>query len=173
MVQSVKGHDEAKKIYNGNVDHEVSFFWRNTEFDFVCKGRADTLNLDLGFVADLKTTKDAEGFMKECVTFGYHIQAAFYLEGIKAMTGRDFDWYWVAVNMAAPHDTYVYKLGEEALEIGRIEVRNYMKKLKECQETDEWPNGNEGVKEGVLPSWYTARFVTSKKGEKYNEFRKT
>jgi len=168
MVTSVKLHDKALRLYASGTWNEVSMFWHMNGFD--CKGRCDTVNFEEGYVVDLKTTKDAKGFMKECVDYSYHVQAAFYLRGIKEITGNDFDWYWVAVDSNSPHFCYVYKASLETLEIGAHIVDELMNKLAVCLEEDTWPIGNEEIIEGILPSWYTARF---KKGEKYNEFRST
>lgn len=174
MVTSVKLHPQALKLYASGTWNEVSMFWQDARQGFDCKGRADTLNLEDGYMIDLKTTKDSKGFMKECVDFSYHVQAAFYLRGLKAITGRDFDWYWVASDMNSPHFTYVYKASVETLMIGDIVVDELMNKLAICQEEDMWPIGNEEILNGELPSWYTARILEKvKRGEKYNEFRST
>ncbi len=172
MVSSVKGHDEAFKLYTGRISNEVSFFWHDEAYNFACKGRADTINFDEGYVVDLKTTKDAAGFMKECVNFGYHLQAAFYLQGLKKIVGRDLDWYWVAVD-SATYETYVYKMTATTLKVGDIEVETLKSKLRECVDTDTWPSGNEAVLDGELPSWYTARVLKKVEGDNYNEFRAT
>lgn len=168
MVTSVKLHDEALKLYASGAWNEVSLFWEMNGKQ--CKGRCDTVNFEENIVIDLKTTKDAEGFMKECVDYTYHLQAAFYLKGLKAITGKDFTWYWVAVDSEAPHFTFVYKATSETIEIGNILLNQYMQKLLLCEHTNSWPIGNESILEGQLPSWYTSRF---KKGEEYNEFRVT
>jgi len=165
MVTSVKLHEKALRLYASGTWNEVSMFWRDPVHGYDCKGRADTINFEEGYVVDLKTTKDAKGFMRECVDFGYHIQAAFYLRGIKAITGKDFKWYWVAVDTNSPHFCYVYEASATTLEVGEIQVDEYMDRLAVCAEQDVWPIGNEEIIEGELPSWYTER-VLSKKGYK-------
>jgi len=169
MVKSVKDHAEAAKLYDGEINNEVSFFWHNSEYNFVCKGRADTVNFHEGYVVDLKTTQDAADFMNQVIKYGYHIQAAFYLQGMKAVTGQDFDWYWVAVDSKEPNDTYVYKMSTECHRIGEIETNLFMKTLRECTDTDTWPRGNEAVITGDIPSWYSARVLKNvEEGDKYN-----
>lgn len=165
MVTSVKLHEKALKLYASGTWNEVSMFWRDAKHGFDCKGRADTLNLEDGYVVDLKTTKDAKNFMRECVDFGYHIQAAFYLRGLKAITGKDFKWYWVAVDSNSPHFTYVYEATEKTIMIGDLQVDEYMNALAVCLEEDVWPIGNEEVIKGELPSWFAER-VLSKQGYK-------
>jgi hypothetical protein len=172
MVKSVKGHEEAAKLYPSTIKNEVSFFWHDKEFNLACKGRADSINFEEGYVNDLKTCKDAANFMRECVDYGYHIQAAFYLAGLKEITGVDFDWYWTVVDSKDPHDTYVYKMTAKTLEAGNVMVRKYMMALVDCVKTDTWPSGNEGVKLGELPDWYLSRVLKKEEGS-YNEFRAT
>jgi len=159
MVTSVKLSQQALKLYASGTWNEVSMFWRDPKHGFDCKGRADTVNFEEGYVVDLKTTKDAKGFMKECVDYGYHIQAAFYLRGLKAITGKDFAWYWVAVDSSNPHFCYVYRATEKTLDVGTIQMDEYMNRLATCLETDIWPIGNEEIIEGELPSWYTTRVL--------------
>lgn len=167
MCTSVKLHSKALELYASGTWNEVSLFWKDPVHGYDCKGRADTLNLDAGYVVDLKTTKDAKGFMKECVDYSYHVQAAFYLRGLKEITGKDFTWYWVAVDSNSPHFCYVYKASTETLMIGDKVVDDYMNRLAVCTEEDVWPIGNEEVIEGNLPEWYKTRVL----GSSYKEFK--
>ncbi len=165
MCNSVKLHDKALRLYASGTWNEVSLF-----FDIdgrSCKARCDTVNMEQGYVIDLKTTKDSKNFMKEVVDYSYHVQAAFYRRGLTKVTGEVFDWYWVAVCSESPHFTYVYKATEETLRIGDIVVDELLSKLAICEEEDMWPIGNEEIIEGNLPSWYAARFSHKEfKGEK-------
>lgn len=160
MVTSVKLHDKALRLYASGTWSEVSLFWTEPKYGYDCKARCDTLNLEENYVVDLKTTKDSKNFMKECVDFGYHIQAAFYLRGLKEVTGKDFAWYWVAVDSNAPYFTYVYKATEKTLLCGELVVDEYMQKLNKCSSENSWPIGNEEIIEGELPSWYTERLLS-------------
>ena len=170
MTKSVKLHDKAKELYT-NTWNECSIFWTDKEHKIDCKARIDSLNVEGGYAVDLKTTKDAEGFMKEAVKYGYHIQAAFYLRGLKALTGKDLDWYWVAVDVNAPHFCYIYKLSDQSKKIGEFLIDQYITKLEMCRRDNHWPIGNEEIRKGELPTWYVEKMTAAIEGEKYNEFR--
>jgi exodeoxyribonuclease VIII len=95
-----------------------------------------------GVVVDLKTTTDAspKGFAKAVWKFRYHVQDAFYTDGIEASTGcRPTDFVFIAVEKTAPFGVGVYRLSEGLREEGRELYLDDVKTWQECMSRNEWP----------------------------------
>ena len=68
------------------------------------------------FISDVKTCQDnsPEGFKRDIYKWGYHLQAAFYMD----MLGID-NFKFVAVTTSYPHTVEIYSLDEDTIEFGR------------------------------------------------------
>ena len=98
----------------------------------------------------MKTTDDAtpEGFSRTVTSFGYHIQAAHYLE----MTGAE-NFIFVAVERKAPYAVGIYKLDAEWLQAGANLRRKAITLLHECKALDSWPAYPTAVQTLSCPKW--------------------
>ncbi len=150
-TDAVYNNPEAKKLLVGG-HAEVSLFWQDKETGLYLKCRPDYLSPD--FCVDLKTTQNAtrNNFAKTIVKYGYHVQAAMYLDGIKQTTGNDAQFRFIVVEKQAPYLTAVYQLNDESMELGTKLYREYLNKLADCMETDDWP-GLENDLNLQLPVW--------------------
>ncbi len=101
-------------IDNEAGDCEVAVFSQIQGVD--CKGRLDYFSHNGKVICDLKIVQNAskDGFMQSVARFGYHIQAAFYLD----LTGAK-NFYFVAIEKEAPYMMGVYELSPEAIDLGR------------------------------------------------------
>ncbi len=120
--------------------NEVSGFFKHPEFDDI-KGafRVDKLLEQEKIAIDLKIMQSAHpyAFMSSVRKFGYHIQAAWYLDGLKAITGDDYDFIFVVCEKSNPHNVQPYRLCEKDLEKGRDDIRATIKKYQEYQGANE------------------------------------
>ena len=65
------------------------------------------------------------------------MQAAWYLDGLKAITGDDYDFIFVVCEKSNPHNVQPYRLCEKDLEKGRDDIRAIVKKYQEYQGANE------------------------------------
>jgi hypothetical protein len=161
MAEAVSRSSVASKLLARSLDCEVSVFWTDEETGIECRARPDALADDRSFVIDLKTTDDASpgAFERSIAKWGYHRQAAFYLDGVAAATGkRPEAFVFVVVERNAPHAVASYALTDDALEQGRRENRRLLALLKECRELGKWPGYPDSIQMISLPAW-------AKKGE--------
>lgn len=86
---------------------------------------------------------------------GYDIQAAFYVDGIRAVTGMELPFLFIAVEKEAPHAVAVYRADPEVIEVGRKKYRAALQLLKWCQESESWPAYQPGgeIELISLPRW--------------------
>ena len=108
-------------------------------------------------IADLKSciTASKDGFSKAVANLGYDVQAAFYIDGMKAVTGKSVNFYFIAVEKTAPFSTACYMASQEMVEVGRAKYRGALELLKWCQENKQYPGyqPNGEVETIDLPRW--------------------
>lgn len=144
MTRNIRAHKGiAEKLSRGVA--ELSGFWVDPETGIMCKFRPDWIVHDeqeqiIGMV-DAKKTRDAskDGFLRSITNFGYDLQAAFYVDGMKALTGREVPFYFAAAEDEAPHAVGGYRASEAMLEKGRAKYRAALQILKWCVENQSWP----------------------------------
>jgi hypothetical protein len=100
------------------------------------KAKADWICHE-GFINDLKTTNDLDGFEYKFRRFGYHIQACWYLSAFSDMDPEGFR-VW-AVSKNKPYDCRLFQVSHETLVDARDVIMEQLPKFKACLENDEWP----------------------------------
>ena len=126
--------------------------WFITEKDIEGDGTIHAFGM-----ADLKSCVSAskEAFAKAVATYGYDVEAAFYIDGMKEVTGKTVDFYFIAVEKTVPYSTACYKASQEMVEVGRAKYRGALELLKWCQENSRFPGYQpSGEIESIdLPRW--------------------
>lgn len=135
-------HTSAATLLKGGLK-EVTIVWQDPETGVWLKIRPDCLSIDFatGICLDLKTTDDASApaFVRQCKKLHYDLQAAVYLEGLRIVFGRDFDFAFLAAEDSEPHGVALYGAPEEMLESGRRKFRRALARLVECRQSNRWP----------------------------------
>lgn len=132
---------------------EVSIFWRDEETGLMCKCRPDYLAPN--YIADYKSIADIEKIGRDLVSYKYHFQAAYYLEGLNQLKKLEIDtsWGkgvyfpegWWSKFLRTDHNNFVFafqekeapylvrlkSLDEDVLEIGRQKFRLGLEIYKE------------------------------------------
>ena len=99
-------------------------------------------------LADLKTARDGSPskWKREVFSYGYHIQAAFYLDMFNAATGEARDgFYHVVSENIPPYEPAQYLLSLEFIEVGRRFYRAALAFYCQCLNRDEWPSYGFGL----------------------------
>lgn len=170
MAKAVKDHPWAGSLFTDGKP-EQSLFWTDAETGVHCRARFDWLrNVVEGrrlIIPDYKTSRSAhpDKFARSAADYGYHQQAAHYIDGAKAL-GLDPDpvFVFVVQEKTAPYVVSVIELDEHAVEMGRDLNRVALRTYARCLETDVWPDYTEGVETVSLPGYYihtTEEFLTN------------
>lgn len=152
---AVMSHDGAKILLSGlKGESEISAFWNDPVTGEMCKCRPDYWLKDFGFIVDLKTTTDARpgAFSRSVAAYRYHVQAAFYSDGLEALGYRVNGFYFLAIEKEPPFACAVYSLSPTAMEEGRKLYRKDLNLYAECKHLDYWP-GYQEFRELDLPTW--------------------
>ena len=128
----------VSKLING--EHEVSFFWVDEDTGLPCKCRPDSMNDKLHIVVDYKTCEDAETetFMKNAIRLGYDVQASYYLDGVKANTGEDYIFVFIAQEKKPPYAVNILQASDVFIKSGRETYKALLETYKECSENNNW-----------------------------------
>jgi hypothetical protein len=139
---------------------EKSVYWRDVAHGVLCKCRPDHMTPvahDRGIVLlDVKTTTDAsaEGFAKACANYSYHLQAAWYCEGVRVATGREVHgMVFAVVESEFPYACATYMLGDESLRKGREAMQRALGIYAQCDKAQAWPGYPQQIQVIDLPRW--------------------
>jgi len=117
--------------------------------------------LQNGLVVDLKTVDgavDPLSWSRTLAKWGYHRQAAFYLDVLKLAGQKADGFIFVAVSKEPPHEIGMYLLDDASVEQGRRENRELLESLAECRRTGIWKHEWQGkILAAGVPRWALER----------------
>ena len=159
LAKAVAAHPLAKRLMQSPGASELSATWADPVYGIPCKSRMDRLTTR-GTVVDLKTTKDKPtryNVGKIVAEYGYHRQAAWYLDGANIVAPENRRFVFVFVQKSEPFDVVCYELSAESIEQGRRENRRYLDLYMECMKTGHWPGISDRLELATLPAWRVER----------------
>jgi hypothetical protein len=164
MAAALLEHRIAAALFRpGHGAPERSMFWTDARTGVWRRARVDWLP-DPGnsrlVIPDYKTTVSAapEAIQRAIYNFGYHVQAAWYLDAAAAL-GLDVDAVFVFVfqEKVPPYLVTVAQPDTAALRVGYDLGRRAIDTYRECVALDRWPGYSDDVELIGLPAWAQAR----------------
>jgi len=161
MADAVKAHPLAHRLLApGSGQPEVTAVWTCTTTGARCRARFDWLpNQHPGrlLVPDYKTADraDPDAVARSVTNFGYHVQAAHYLDGLRTLGYADpAVFLFIVQEKDPPYIVEVYELEGEALGIGLERCVQARQLWLECRRDDRWPSYLDGAVAPVtLTQW--------------------
>lgn len=142
MAAKVEEHADAAALL-AEGEPETSFCWRDEATGLLLRGRADWITTygDVPVVVDYKTTTDAnpDAFRWEAGRFGYHMQDAWYREGLDHLTGEAHGFVFIVQEKTAPYLVSVVELDDDARDVGAQRNAVARRLFQHCTATDTWP----------------------------------
>jgi exodeoxyribonuclease VIII len=138
---AVMAHPQSWLLKNAVIEQPI--FWNAEGIELKCKPDA-LVELDggQGFICiDLKTTQDASewGFNSSVSKFGYHIQAAHYINGIKSLFPDALVAFWfLCVEKKVPYGVGLYQLDSTYIDIGNEEIKRAVSIYNHCNEINSF-----------------------------------
>lgn len=141
---AVWNHPTCQDLFSVGIA-EQSAWWIDPKTLMLCKCRPDWSRP--GLLVDLKTTTDASprGFFRSVSTYRYHVQAAFYLDGWRRLTGDTARFIFVAVEKTPPYAVGFYDLSPSLLDEGCNLYRRDLALYENCLSHDTWPGYSNDV----------------------------
>lgn len=106
---------------------------------FIRKVRVDAYDKDLGIIYDVKTTRynSPEMFIKDAYSYGYHLQAAFYIDTLR-MAGIKADYFaFLVVPSESPCEPFGIQISDRFIEDGREIYSEVVENILAYKKTDE------------------------------------
>lgn len=158
MVEAARSVGFVSRLLEG--EKEMPIFWTDELTGEACKVRLDCLTEVAGqpVIVDYKTTGNAatDAFMRSAVNYGYDFQAAMYSEAVKAMTGKDPLFVFIAQEKTAPYAVNVLQADEVFLRRGRDIFRELLGTYHDCRTTGNWwgyLGPHNVINNLALPAW--------------------
>jgi hypothetical protein len=175
VVAALTGNKLAMSALTNGVAEEtlawkdpLTGVWLRARPDFrphsLLIGAAVRIVSDLKFMAPTYCSPD--GFQRAIENNGYHLSAAFYSDGLKAVFDvRPTHWLHVVIEKEAPHCVSLYELPAEDIERGRTRNREAIEMVDRCLQrgTDRasWPGYADAPRPVGLPGWARKRIDES------------
>lgn len=201
MAAAIRAHPIASTLFQPGYDNtagnhggraEQSLFWQDAKTGVWLRARLDWLpNYTIAIAAtngsrhagrlivpDYKTAESAspDDFDRAIYRYGYHIQAAHYLDGITALYPNLVPptFVFAVQEKAAPYLVTVIQPTNVALRIGRDECVRAREIYRRCVESGQWPgySGARAMERGEssyaddvelvgLPGWVENEYLRS------------
>jgi hypothetical protein len=120
MFESVMAHPQARELIEAEGLAESSWIWKDKDTGVDCRCRPDKLIASL--LVDVKTTPDLAKFHYSVDDYRYHVQNAFYCDGLteNGVFAPAMEFLVIQKTISiGRYPVMVYRLPEEAVEYGR------------------------------------------------------
>ena len=145
IAEAFQSHPEILRIMAANVE---KIYERGFELSYLVEGqepiklkcKPDCVIPSEGLIIDLKTTSDPnpDAWKWSAEDFGYHRQAAIYLEAMQSLYGRQFQFLFGVVRSKPPYEVGVYELDRGSLNRGWEEVTDLIEQYQQRKATGDW-----------------------------------
>jgi hypothetical protein len=158
MAKAVREHHTAGALLAVG-DPEITGYWHDEATAARLRLRTDWLHPGRNRIigVDVKTTAGTGNpakFAKSCADFGYHQQAAWYLDGLAATgVSPDAAFLFIVVPKDPPHLVTVCELTADDIERGRALNRKAINTYAECRATNHWPGYGEQIHRITIPAY--------------------
>lgn len=147
-------HPLAPSFLNG-ASTEISMVWDRE--GTACKARLDAL-VKRGawtWIVDVKTTSDARpaAFLNSVLRYGYHVQAAWYLDGLAAIAPHKRRFAWIVIEKQPPYALSIIEPCLLTLDCGRELAWKWLEIYRRCERENRWPDYGDELQTLTLPPW--------------------
>lgn len=119
---------------------ELSCYTKDIYTGLLIRMRPDSFAKNKSTIVDVKTCQDSspKAFKRDIYKFGYYISASFYMDFL-----RREHYVFCAMEKNEPHQTALYELDDEMVEMGRKQYRMALDLLKWSLDNNYWCDYNE------------------------------
>lgn len=165
MVDAIRAHPYASIILDPDcgkaeqsaywIDNDKNIWQREDPTGRLCRCRPDFINKVHNWAVDLKTTQcaGASKFSKDCNNYRYHVQDAFYTDGLRQAGVRVSAFVFVAIEKKPPYGIGIYELSEQDRRLGRLIYQRDMLRYHDCMKANEWPGYPPEIRTLELPGY--------------------
>lgn len=154
IYDNIQKHSITKDLLR-NGSAEVSIFWKDPAYGFMCKARIDYLREDLGIIADLKFCQNAthKEFSKSAANYNYHWQARWYRMGMITLGLNLSEFLFVCIEGRPYYSIQVYRVTELMDSAAMADIDAARLIFNNCLRENKWPSYGEKIYDLYLPHW--------------------
>lgn len=165
MVAALRANPTIAALFADGTP-EQTLVWQDEATGVWRRARPDWLPLRRGdrqIVVDYKTARSVEpsALARAVYDYGYHQQAPWYLDGIKALGLDDQPAFvFVAQEKEPPYLVTVFELDATALRLGRARNRRALEIYRDCTASGVWPgygDPSDPISYIAMPRWAELR----------------
>ena len=166
VAAAVLAHPIAAALFEPDTGlPEQSAFWVDDTYGIWRRGRLDWFPHPWmrrrPLIPDLKSCASAHpaAIAKAVSNYGYHIQAAQYVDAYKAICAVDEEpaFLLVFVETSPPYLVTVAQLDDDAMAAGRARLAEACERFRDCTEAGIWPAYTDDIALISLPAWARTR----------------
>jgi len=123
-------------VVDGFAEHTIC----EDLLDVPIKVRTDYINVEKGYIADVKTSGfpvDKDSFRQTINQYSYDLSAAMYCMAAEQYYKKPFDFYFICISKKELN-CEVFKVSQDTMRKGRSEVTKALELYKHCLKTGEW-----------------------------------
>lgn len=158
MARSVTQSKAAMSLLT-NAEYQLTIVWTDDATGVRCKSRLDAYNGPLLTPFDLKTTRCVRAFRRSISDYGYHRQAAMYMEACK-QAGLDAEHFcFIAVDKIPPFPVKVLRLSDLDIKQAWESCKKLLRTYRNCMIDNVWPSYPDRIEDIALTEWERAHLM--------------
>lgn len=155
MAGRVFQHTVAARLLSaGRAEHSI--YWHDDATGVRRRIRPDFLTEGLGrpICIDYKTATSADPrqFQRAVFEYGYHMQQAYYEDGLAELGLEDVGFLFIVQSKSAPYTVSVCQIDPDVVELGRRQNRAALELFARCMTKRRWP-GYDGIQSVGMAGW--------------------
>lgn len=152
---SLMKNEFAQRVMTKPSLKENAGFFIHEATNVFCKIRPDMLFLEDGIIVDIKSTRNAHYsvFQRDVYSYMYDIQAAFYMDGYRAIMNKPAQFVWLCVETEGANDVAAYHATEKVYAFGKVRYEKSIRQFAKCWADDSWPGYPSGILPIDMPAW--------------------
>lgn len=160
MAKELREHPRFDELFSGDGLAEQSLFWQDQVTEVWCRARPDWMTPRR--ITDYKTSVESSlsHVSSSIASYGYYIQAPFYLAGAVELdlVAEDADFVFVFQSKTPPHLVSVVEIDDAGMRLGHARMRQALEIYRDCVEANVWPGYSEDIETVSLPAWLTRAY---------------
>lgn len=153
----------AEMLTRGNPMIETTVVARDPKTGRWIRARPDAMATDFSWIVDYKTTVNGhpDEWPRKAIKYGYHRQAAWYIDVVEAATGvMPEKFFFLVQEKEPPYLCTAYQIDSLLIDLGREANRRAIDIFDECLKTGIWPGYVDGIAPFDAPEWMIANALT-------------
>lgn len=151
MREAMNANLYAVQLWHG-AESQVTLRKELPALGVTAQARPDGIHWDHKAIVDIKTTRDLNGFHRDAINFGYHLQLSLG-QWLAAQDGHQLDAFLIVVEAKCAPRCRVIRIPEIALAAGWNRCKDLMTQISAHYKSGDWSDHQQEIEELRLEAW--------------------